>query len=170
MSTFAPLYRQVSATAQAESRPAERKFGHTTKKKNTYVVKLNGLLAQPRMFAGCRQTPMPVARENGRDFETSGAWMASKQFPNPNAQTMVTEYKNLSGLLGKYASTIIEYMDKDNPTKPVLLLFPTTVYIFDGYESDYMDHLNHASRRDFMHQLDLRRQMINSLTDWQIKR
>ena len=62
----------------------------------------------------------------------------------------------------KMASTVIEYLDKETG-KPVLMLFPTTCYIFDGYENNYMQHLNHASRRDFEHQIKMREQCINKM-------
>jgi len=111
------------------------------------------------MFALCQDTPMAVSKKNGVPQQTGEAWTTATRFPNPSAQYMVNEYKQLQPIMGELAATIIEYLDK-NTDAPVLQLFPTSVYVFDGYETDYMSHLNHASRQDLKYQIEKRRKML----------
>ena len=61
----------------------------------------------------------------------------------------------------KMASTIVEYLDKETG-RPVLMLVPTTCHIFDGYENNYMERLNHASRRDLEYQMRKREMLIDA--------
>ncbi len=135
------------------------------KKKNTYVLKLSGIMANPQLFQLCRTTPLPVITKNGAAATTPNGWVSGVPFPNPCAISMHAEYEKVLPYMGnKMASTVIEYLDKENG-KPVLMLFPTTCHIFDGYEDDYMKHLNHASRRDFERQIKMREQCINKMLE-----
>lgn len=132
------------------------------KKKNTYILKISGLLITPGIFAMCKSTPLPVIVKNGEQTQSASGWMAATSFPNPGALHMQMEYKFLEPYMGeKMASTIVEYLDKETG-KPVLMLFPTTCYIFDGYENNYMEHLNHASRRDLQYQMHKRELLIDA--------
>lgn len=132
------------------------------KKKNTYVLKISGLLVTPGVFSMCRSTPLPVITKNGEQTQSASGWMAGTPFPNPGASDMQMEYKFLEPYMGeKMASTIVEYLDKETG-RPVLMLFPTTCHIFDGYENNYMERLNHASRRDLEYQINIRQRMIDA--------
>jgi len=133
----------------------------THKKKNTYVVKISPFHSL-KMFALCGDTPMLVTKKNGASAQTGEAWATATRFPNPFAQYMVNEYPQLQPVMGNLSTTIVEYLDKDTGA-PVLQLYPTSVYVFDGYENDYMSHLNHASRRDLNHQIEQRRKMLEML-------
>ena len=74
---------------------------------------------------------------------------------------MATIQHLLAKALGTKISTqIIEYLDK-NTGKPVVQVYPDSVHIFDGYEENYMSHLNHATRRDLEKQIALRERLIN---------
>lgn len=140
-------------------------FGATHKKKNTYIVKVNNLMADTSAFGMCKNTPLPVVVLNGQRVQNgTGAWMRGTNFPNPAAASMQAEFDVLKPVMGeKLASMIIEYLDKDTG-RPVLTLFPTSAYVHDGYdEKDYMAHLNHASRQDLTHQLKIREQLIDKL-------
>lgn len=139
-------------------------FGATHKKKNTYIVKVNNLMADMSAFGMCQNTPLPVIVQNGQRVQNgTGAWMRGTNFPNPAAASMQAEFDVLKPVMGeKLASMIIEYLDKDTG-RPVLTLFPTSVYVHDGYEKNYMSHLNHASRQDLNHQLKIREQLIDKL-------
>lgn len=132
------------------------------KKKNTYVLKISGLQSMPGIFAMCKSTPLPVIVKNGQQTQSESDWMAATSFPNPGALHMQMEYKFLEPYMGeKMASTIVEYLDKETG-RPVLMLFPTTCHIFDGYENNYMEHLNHASRRDLQYQMHKRGLLIDA--------
>lgn len=139
-------------------------FGATHKKKNTYIVKVNNLMADMSAFGMCQNTPLPVIVQNGKRVQNgTGAWMRGTNFPNPAAASMQAEFDVLEPVMGeKLASMIIEYLDKDTG-RPVLTLFPTSTYVHDGYEKNYMAHLNHASRQDLTHQLKIREQLIDKL-------
>lgn len=140
-------------------------FGATRKKKNTYIVKVNNLMADMSAFGMCQNTPLPVIVQKGQRVQNgTGAWMRGTNFPNPAAASMQAEFDVLKPVMGeKLASMIIEYLDKDTG-RPVLTLFPTSAYVHDGYdEKDYMAHLNHASRQDLTHQLKIREQLIDKL-------
>lgn len=139
-------------------------FGTTHKKKNTYIVKVNNLMADMSAFGMCQNTPLPVIVQNGQRVQNgTGAWMRGTNFPNPAAASMQAEFDVLEPVMGeKLASMIIEYLDKDTG-RPVLTLFPTSTYVHDGYEKNYMVHLNHASRQDLNHQLKIREQLIDKL-------
>lgn len=139
-------------------------FGATHKKKNTYIVKVNNLMADTSAFGMCQNTPLPVIVQNGQRVQNgTGAWMRGTNFPNPAAASMQAEFDVLEPVMGeKLASMIIEYLDKDTG-RPVLTLFPTSVYVHDGYKKNYMAHLNHASRQDLNHQLKIREHLIDKL-------
>lgn len=141
---------------------AARQFGETTKKKNTYVIQLDNLLAQPELLGGCREMPLPVVKTNGVSSQATGVWMRAKSFPNPAAHDMVVAFKQLKPIMNETASTIIEYLDKETGV-PVVQLYPTMAYIMTGFEDNYMSRLNHASRRDFMYQLNKRRAAVKKV-------
>ena len=139
-------------------------FGATHKKKNTYIVRVNNLMADMSAFGMCKNTPLPIVVLNGQRVQNgAGAWWRGTLFPNPAAALMQAEFDSLAPVMGnKMASTIIEYLDKDTG-RPVLTLFPTSAYVHDGYEQDYMSHLNHASRQDLTHQIKIREQLIDKM-------
>ena len=129
------------------------------KKKNTYQVQFSPL-APLHFFEGCKTTPMAVVILNGKQVQ-SGGWLKCTEFPNPGASDMARKHTVLREIMGEKISTqIIEYLDK-NTGKPVVQVFPEMMYVFDGYEQDYMQHLNHASRRDLTKQIALRERLIN---------
>lgn len=126
-----------------------------SKKKNTYQIKFSHL-TNYNLFELCRQTPLVVAKKNGATIKQSG-WDIATKFPNPGAYEMGALFEPIKSLMGeKIATTIIEYMDKANGNI-VATVFPTYVHIHDGYENDFMAHLNHASRKDLAYQIALRR-------------
>lgn len=130
------------------------------KKKNTYVIKLSSLVDYS-VFGMCKNTPLAVIEKNGQSVQNApSGWLQCTQFPNPCALYLTTEYNLLKTTMGKKAATVIEYLDKDTGA-PVLMLFPQTIHVFDGYENDYKSHLNHASRRDLEYQMALRSQLID---------
>ena len=65
-------------------------FGATHKKKNTYIVKVNNLMADTSAFGMCQNTPLPVIVQNGQRVQNgTGAWMRGTNFPNPAYQSTV---------------------------------------------------------------------------------
>ena len=129
------------------------------KKKNTYQVQFSPL-APLQCFSGCKTTPLAVIILNGKQIQ-SGGWMSCTGFPNPGASDMAAKHTALREFMGEKLSTqIIEYLDKETG-KPVVQIFPTLLHVFDGYEENYMLHLNHASRRDLQKQIALRERLIN---------
>lgn len=129
------------------------------KKKNTYTVIFSNF-APTNLFELCTETPLGLATKNGKHMATDNGWIKCKHFPNPVAQEMEKQQPAFREALGKKISTtIIEYLDKDT-NEPVLQVYPTTVYVFDKYEDNFMTRLNHASRRDFIRQIELRAKML----------
>ena len=133
------------------------------KKKNTYTVVFSSF-TPTHLFVMCQETPLGLATENGKQLSTDGGWIRCKQFPNPAAAEMARDYPRFREIMGeKLSTTIIEYLDKYTG-KPVVQVYPNMVYLFDGYEQDFKSHLNHASRRDFEHQLALRKKIFKQAT------
>ena len=174
--------------------PEPRKFGPTHKKKNTYVVAANGLLARLDVFAMCKNTPLPVVSINGVIQQENGGWVSSKDFPNPAASQMRQVYKVLQPYMGtEKASTVVEYLDK-NTGEPVVTLFPHNMLILnkinkcsyvhiecnddqkcmclpnlteqDGAE---FNKLNHASRQDLFSQIEMRQKFIRQYNQQKAK-
>lgn len=139
----------------------QRTFGPTKKNKNTYIVQLNGLLCDTGLFAYCKSTPLAVVTKNGETQQDNSGFMTCTQFANPGACEMQANYKKYEPYMGKkMASTIIEYLDYKTG-KPVAVLYPDTLIALDGYESDFMSHLNHATRRDLNYQVNIRKAFLN---------
>ena len=137
-----------------------KEFGPTRKKKNTYNVQVEGIISNSDLFSLCKSTPLVVVKLNGTPRNQNGGFLTCTRFPNPFASDMTKTVKTFKSIMGeKLSTTIIEYMDKETG-QTVATLFPTGLYIHDGYEHDYMAHLNHASRRDLAHQLALRQELI----------
>lgn len=152
------IFKQQSSTTPAISGKSPMRRSH--KKKTTYVLKLSNVLFNSTLFQACNNTSLPLIKQNGTDITNKSGWITGKDFPNPNAYHLVVEYPQLSQTMGNLAATVIEYYDKYTG-KPVVQLYPSTVYIFDGYEKDYLSHLNHASRHDFNYQINLRAKLID---------
>ncbi len=85
-----------------------------------------------------------------------------KKFTRSGASLIQTEYNEIVPYFGSdLARTVIEYLDKDTG-KPVILLFPTTIHIFDGYnEKNYIQHLSRRAQNDFYRQMEIRTAMID---------
>lgn len=148
---------------------AVHKFKQTHKKKNTFVIRFSPLY-DATLFEGCKSTPLAVVKRNGVQVQNETGWLSCTEFPNPCAFHMAAEYKVLAPVMGPASRTITQYLDKETG-KPVLMLFPTTdVYIYDGYEDDYLKHLNHASRRDFYHQVNKLSKLIDMALARQMQR
>ena len=138
-----------------------RNLKATHKKKNTMVIKYSPL-CDATLFGGRRNIPLAVVKRNGVPVQNESDFMTLTEFPNPCAYNMAVEYKVLSPVMGELARTITEYLDKETG-QPVLMLFPTTdVYVYDGFENNYMERLNHASRRDFYYQVNRLSQLIDT--------
>lgn len=131
----------------------------SSKKKNTYVIKYPHFY-DLSLFSLCKNTPMCIDTLNGKPFHPNDAWVQPLQFPNPCAADMVTKKDVLLEVMGnKISKTIIEYLDKDT-NAPVCQVYPEMIHVFDEYDGDFKSHLNHASRRDLEHQINLRANLI----------
>lgn len=129
------------------------------KKKNTYTIVFS-VFVPINLFSLCKESPLGLATVNGKQESFGYGWTKCKTFPNPAAIDMANNYPLFREIMGeKLSTTIIEYLDKDTGA-PVLQVYPHMVHIFDGYENDYIAHLNHASRRDFERQLALRKKVF----------
>ena len=90
--------------------------------------------------------------------EESG-WLACTPFPNPYACEMAAHYPHIREIFGeKVSTTIIEYLDKETG-QPVAQIYPHLLHVFDGFEDNFMERLNHASRRDLEYQVALRKKL-----------
>ena len=132
----------------------------SSKKKNTYQIRFSHF-CDLTMFKLCKTTPMGVATLNGREVNALNSWAVCTEFPNPCASNMVQKKDILYKIMGSKLSTqIIEYLDKETGN-PVIQVYPEMIHIFDGYEENYMEHLNHASRCDLQRQIALRERLIS---------
>lgn len=140
------------------------------KKKNTYQVKFSPLMPA-YLFELCSHTPLGVVVLNGKQIQTKDGWISTTDFPNPGASDMAKKQTVLREIMGeKIATQIVEYLDKETG-KPVLQIYPEIMYVFDGYENNYMSRLNHASRRDLKRQIALRERLISDfMTRQQIQK
>ena len=141
-----------------KNKSADKKSPHTRptkKKKNTYVVHLDNLALKSMCFAMSNKMPFIVRSINGQHAPETPLLL----FPNPAASTMAHQYHSMSRIMDlKMACTIIEYLDKETG-QPVLQLYPNQLYIFSGFEHNYMSRLNHASRRDLKYHIAQREQL-----------
>ncbi len=130
------------------------------KKKNTYTIAFSAFY-DATLFSMCKNTPLGVVSLNGQQIQNNSGWISCTEFPNPCATRMAAKQYLLAEALGTKISTqIIEYLDKATG-KPVVQVYPDSVHIFDGYEENYMSHLNHATRRDLNKQIALRERLIS---------
>ena len=138
------------------------------KKKNTYIAHFPKMTIRG-VFELSKCTPIVVSYINGEKQETRTGWLPAQQFPNPSANRAVLKFTKTKETMGeKLASTIIEYLDK-NTLEPVAYIFPDEVYICDGYKgkSDkmyFLDRLNHATKRDFIREMEKRKRILAGLT------
>lgn len=128
------------------------------KKKNTYIVDFN-IMIDIGLFAHCKTTPVPVTHINGQEINTSMGFKRAHQFPNPQANDMFVFHDIYDKPQDKTSSTIIEYLDK-HTMQPVVYVFPNDIYVCTENKSDFLQHLNHATKRDFIRQLQTRK-LIN---------
>lgn len=128
------------------------------KKKNTYTIAFSPFYDES-LFCLCPTTPLGVKTLNGVEQSSSTGWISCTRFPNPEAIEFAKGQPQFKEILGeKIATTIIEYLDKETG-EPVVQLYPNIIYIFDKYENNYMERLNHATRRDLLKQIELRKRL-----------
>lgn len=132
------------------------------KKKNTYIACFQKMTI-PGVFELSKCTI------NGTKQETCTGWLPAQQFPIPCANRAVLNFAKAKEQMGeKLASTIIEYLDKYT-LEPVAYIFPDEVYICDGYKEEknkmyFLDRLNHATKRDFIREMELRKRILAGIT------
>lgn len=132
-------------------------------RKNTYTIALSGAMVDTSCFRLCKATPLAVVELNGKPTQNTTGFLSCTEFPNPFASEMQSVYKQMAGLDKKVATTIIEYLDKDN-NNPVLYVFPNGVHINDGYEENYTEHLDLVSRQDLEKQIKLRQDLLEKIS------
>ncbi len=136
-------------------------FGPTRKKKNTYIVKISDVMANLSAWELCQMTPLAVIVLNGETVQNTSDWLHTTQFPNPGANNMVNAFDTLKPVMGeKLASTIVEYLDKETG-EPVLQLYPTNIVM--ACVVNPLERMNHASRQDMNHQIQIRNKFINQI-------
>ena len=139
-------------------KPAIDKKHISKKRKDTYIV-TKDVMMDYNSFAFCTEVPVAIKVKNGV-IEQSG-WKTCKCFPTqPALHTMNNQPQFIEIFGEKIATTIIEYHDKDTNT-PVAQLYPDRLYIFDGFENNYEQRLNHATRQDLKYQMALRQKLLN---------
>ena len=139
-------------------KPAIDKNHISKKRKDTYIVTKNVMLNY-NCFAFCQEVPLAIKVKNGVIEQSD--WKPCKHFPvKPALHTMnnLPEFIKIFG--EKIATTIIEYHDKDT-NMPVVQLYPDRLYVFDGFEDNFEQHLNHATRQDLKYQKALRQNLLN---------
>lgn len=146
-------------TATTNAATPEKVFGPTKKKKITYLIE-HSVFYDPTRWQFCEKIALQAKKINGQSMQ--GAWKKLTPFPNPGAYEMAAQREDLFPIMGeKMATTIIEYLDKET-NKPVITLFPTYVHIHDGYEKNYQERLNHASRKDLNYQIMMRQRALKN--------
>lgn len=159
---FFSIFKQKNIAKPEPAKQKETKIpdNHISKKKkNTYVIMFN-VIPNDDLLALSKSTKLPVIEINGVKQDPKQGWITCLPFPNPCATEMINSHDILREVMGeKISATIIEYLDKETK-RPVIQVYPEGWYVFDDYETDYMTHLNHASRRDLKKQLKLREQKI----------
>lgn len=134
----------------------------TKKRKNTYVIQQNVFVGYS-VFELCQSTPLAVVEINGKSLEQKTGWLNSLDFPNPGAIDMIKSFKVLEPVMGKkLASTIVEYLDKETG-EPVAMLFPTNDIMYREDLPDFLNRLNHMSRKDLHYQMMKRARYLNLL-------
>ena len=150
-------------------------FFNKTPKRNIYTIDLNIIIPFVvsasdfvKRYATRKDTPLPLKSINGDEiynntrpiYSGSGLYRCAR-FPTPFAIRMVEKEIHFIRVFGtEISKQIIEYLDKATG-EPVVQVYPDSVHIFDGYEENYMSHLNHATRRDLEKQIALRERLIN---------
>lgn len=132
-------------------------YRNSHKRKDTYNLKIDGTFINYAVFGDCRGTPLSVISVNGTtQVEQAAGYMDTVRFPNPGANEMAINFQKFKHIFGDViASTVIQYKDKVT-NKPVLTLFP---HMVDSIYEDMdvaLSHLNRATRKDFLFQLQLR--------------
>lgn len=139
-------------------KPAIDKKHISKKRKDTYIV-TNDVMLDYNSFAFCQEVPVAIKVKNGV-IEQSG-WKTCKCFPTkPVLHTMNNQPQFVEIFGEKIATTIIEYHDKDT-NMPVAQLYPDSLCVFDGFEKNYEQRLNHATRQDLKYQMALRQKLLN---------
>lgn len=157
---FFDKFKTKQNTATQTSRPSIAANHKSSKKKNTYQIRYSHL-CDLTLFELCKTTPLGVITLNGYPVNAQNGWAVRTQFPNPCACDMAKKKDILREIMGPKISTqIIEYLDKKTGD-PVCQIYPEMIYVFDEYENNYMEHLNHASRRDLRRQIALRQKLID---------
>lgn len=147
-------------TETAPAKPVIAENHVSQKKKNTYQIRFSHF-CDLTLFELCRNTPMGVATLNGKPTCQTNDWIHCTEFPNPCACDMAKKKDVLREIMGPKISTqIIEYLDKETG-EPVIQVYPHMLHVFDKYEENYMERLNHASRRDLSKQIALREKLIS---------
>ena len=133
----------------------------SNKKKNTYQIEFSCFF-DATLFQLCPSTPLGVICFNGKNTPDNTGWLKCTNFPNPCAYHMAENHSLLNNIMGNKLSTqIIEYLDKETG-QPVLQLYPDMLHVFNGFEDNFISRLNHASRRDFERQLQIRKNLIEN--------
>ncbi len=147
-------------TETTSTKPVIAENHVSQKKKNTYQIRYSHF-CDLTLFEMCKTTPLGVITLNGYPINAQNGWAVCTQFPNPCACDMAKKKDILREIMGPKISTqIIEYLDKKTG-EPVCQIYPEMLYVFDEYENNYMEHLNHASRRDLSKQIALREKLIS---------
>ena len=144
--------------------PRKRSFGHSRKKKNTYVLHIGGMIYNPAELLYSPSTPMTVLTKNGATTKEGDITFEYVQhFPNPMTTQMIMAYNNNKPIMGRLASTVVEYLDKETG-EPIILLFPHSIHphLLKNFPSLQVaeNRLNHATWRDLTFQIELRRKLL----------
>lgn len=152
----------------------EKTFKPTKKLKKTYEAKFDGLMVDLSFWSECESTPLPVIKINGQPVRNTGTWMNATKFQNPGASEMLQLYKSPKWreIVGeKYATTIVEYLDKDTG-EPALQIYPSGIALAllvdstdeQSFESYIKNHFNHATRQDITKQQKIVSEKMNTWT------
>lgn len=154
-----------------EPAPVAKSFKKTSKKKDTYTLKLDNVMMDINMFSLCKEAPLGVTKLNGKPHgDIDSGFVTCVLFENPFAVETGRDFKQNKEIFGeKIASTIIKYhaWNAKQGDKPVITLYPAML----GYEGetveDALSKLNHATRRDCLYQIKLRENLYRQYEDSQ---
>lgn len=138
------------------------------KKKYTYVVNYKS----PEFYKSQRfddELSLEVVEINGKAIPHNAGKIHLESFPNPSAFKMLESHEMLKSVMGtRLASTIVEYLDKET-YEIVAILFPTEV-MYSSEHPNFMDRLNHATKRDLRYQIKRREIFLRQLEEKQHKK
>lgn len=184
-------FKKFFGKGKEEQVVAPKKIKRNTLHKNTYKLKIDGVVTDYEMFSLLKRVPLGVVEKNGKPFgDTSSGFITCVEFENKKvpyfwawkkehyvegdvadlgiAIETALRHDEAKKIWGNTADLIMEYYDKENHDKVVAVLYPAAVdFKEDGDDNNILSklnnalsHMNHATRNDFIRQINWRYQKL----------